>query len=135
MKVQFLIIALTLSLFCAPSFQGQEVKRTKIGVVDSCDDRVGTQFVYAIKEQIRGSHAFQLIPGIGAQVYLSLVCLDDSDVKDSPVKTAMSVMLTKPTGCKEGGVIVLYHSVYVVGVAKVDEMAKELMANVDKSNE
>ena len=91
------------------------------------EDVVGNAFVFAVKEQLRKSATYTVLDASdGKCVEIDLV-----SVKDGEGATAISVVTRMPWN--DGGSLLIGQQVLLVGRAKVDEMAANLVADTDAS--
>ena len=126
MESQFKYLAALLLL--APSLAFGQPAKTNLAVTSSCDkpdDRVSSTFVYSLKEAIRRSASFELAPN---GVTISIACVNP--LQGEGLAVAASLVVTGADSC--GGVVVLQHEVLYVPIHHVDEMAINVLAEIDK---
>jgi hypothetical protein len=99
-----------------------------------CDDIVGGNLCYSVKEKIRASAGFKLSDQpreIGIAVHM--VCIDDSaEPEDRGKSSAVSVTFTTYTNSTSTLEFYETGTVMVVGASRVDEMATSVVSEIDK---
>jgi hypothetical protein len=116
------------------SASGQQKPRTKTKVdASDCDDPVGNQFAFHLRETLRKSAGY--IDDDNGTLVIALSCLDPGG-PDEPkgLALAISVLVTVPYGgswskCPPTGIVL--HTIIYVGNAKTELMATRLLANID----
>jgi hypothetical protein len=134
-------------LFLAGTPLLAQTTKQAISVVHEGNDSVGNRFVYALREEIAKSARYQLFagdkvtPGRGV-LTLEIVSVD-AIPEQSGTSSAISVLImlkvTRPIeqwpSCGEEAVMERAHDVYLVGANKVDQVAKDCIATIDKAME
>lgn len=113
------------------------VKILKIQVDCSGDDSIGSQVCYAVKEKIRASRGFELInpdTPISGSFTLSLVSASTTvQIDSNDYSSAISEVIT---GIYTDGVpILLAQYIFVCGADRVDNMANQIMANLEEKTD
>lgn len=126
------IVAAALVVMCVGDVGARQQAATiPIYVQHSGDDRVGTDFAYQVREQLRRSAGYPLIlKEADAAIVVSLVSLDQNCGRAdlaSVVAIAFYVNVANRP--------LLNHSVMLVGKEKTDSMAKTLVASLDHAVE
>jgi hypothetical protein len=131
-------LAVMLATFYMPTFS-QTRPKTKLGVeldTSSCDSRVGTKFAYAFKESLLASHSYEIRSN--GLLKLQLVCMNDSTSQEesdnghSAIVSVIAYWQSPPGGDCGGLHFIVYHAVMQIGASRTEDMAKELIANIDK---
>jgi hypothetical protein len=119
-----------------------------VSVVHEGNDSVGNRFVYALREEIAKSARYQLFTGDkikpgSAVVVVEVVSVDASAEQSAGTSSAISVLITlkihrpieQQPSCGEEAEMQRSHVVYMVGINKVDQVAKDAIATLDKAME
>jgi hypothetical protein len=123
-------------LICSVSGESRALSgyAPRVFVDCSCDDIVGGNLCYAVKEKIRASSGFRLseqTPDIGIAVHL--VCIDDA-VGDEQRGNASAVSVAYATYAHSAITLEYYESstVVIVGTNRIGEVSTSIVSEVDK---
>lgn len=117
--------------------------KIKVSVTHSGDDEIGKQFVYSVREAIRGSRAFSLALPDDAAIQVRIITVDpnqkNNGVSNWTVATVVYTM-TNFIPFKKGDPqtwypIYLTAQVMTVGQSRTDDQAKSVAASIDASIE
>jgi hypothetical protein len=111
------------------------------------NDAVGNRFAYALREEIAKSARYQIFsehklqPGSGV-LEIEAVSVD-AQTSEQGISSAVSVLITfrierpmeQRTSCGDEERLILQHEVYAVGANRVDQIAKDVMSEIDKAAE
>jgi hypothetical protein len=100
-------------------------------------DRVGQDFVYALKEEIRKSFSYQLVDHASSLVpkkdfdYIGIMVMSiDEQEPPKGNSSAISILVTAPySSCY--GVRIVEHYLLLVGSSHSAEMARSALASID----
>lgn len=141
-KVTRRTLALLVLAALASSSRGQS-SRTRIAIDHSGSDAVGNELAFALREVIRASNGYELVPQQQARFHVALTTLDpDTDRSSSGAYTVVALVVTaKNTANLVARAphtwydIHLTSSVVVAGRDKVEVMAKRIMATTEAAIE
>ena len=142
MLLRTLAIVAGILAFAQPSASWAQSSQVKVSVTHSGEDATGKQFVYAIREAIRGSKALTLSIPEDSGIQVRVITVDPSDRASGSLWTVASVVLTMANFIpfKNGDPqtwypIYLTSHVMTVGQQRVDDQAKSIVASVDAAIE
>lgn len=120
-----------LLLSCTPAHSQQTPKIwVSISADADANDQIGQRFVYSLKEEIARSSRFTTdlnAKGLGVPwLYVSIVSVSSTERMEG----AISILVERETVSSECPMRLL-HDVSLVGVLRVDEIAKTAMARLD----
>ena len=117
--------------------------RTRIAVSHSGTDQVGNEFAFALRESIRNSSGYELVPEERARYFVSLSTLDpQADLSTNGNLTAAAITVTaknpgpvSPRAPHTWYEVHLTSSVNVVGRDKVEVGARRALASIEAAIE
>lgn len=136
------VVTVILALLSATPVYSQDLK-IKVSVAHVGDDPVGNQFVYAIREAVRGSKAFSLALPDESAIQVRVLTVDPSDSSSgSSYWTVATVVYTmtnfnqyKKDNPQTWYPIYLTSQVLTVGQKRTDDQAKSVTATIDAAIE
>lgn len=139
MRTRLVVIFFALAVSLAAQAQEQKIA---VSLSHSGDDVVGKQFAFAIREAIRGSHAFRLVPPDESGIQVRLITLNPEDAPASANWTVASIVITManflPYEAKKPQTwypIYLTSHVSTVGRSRTEDQAKNILASIDEQVE
>ena len=112
--------------------------KVNVSVTHSGDDAIGKQFVFAVREAIRGSRAFNLSPPDQSGIQVRVITLDPEDRASGSIWTVASVVYTMTNFIpfKKGDPqtwypIYLTSQVMTIGLSRTESQAKSVAATID----
>ncbi|HEY1800067.1 MAG TPA: hypothetical protein VGG46_03950 [Terriglobales bacterium] len=121
-----------ITLFLALSVS--QVAAQKVYVTSSANDIIGQRFTFALKEAVRKSATWSLVPTSGTDFRVELVSINPDSGIDTQHQTAISVTIEFEGVSQDCKMCrwPLDHEIYIVGSEKVDEMSGTLLAKLDQ---
>jgi len=133
-RLTFAFIAV-LAALCAPT-RATAAERIPIYVVGSSKDTVGTTYIYTLKEQLKASRSYDVVPAEKDAVFKISIATLDRDLKPNAVgteiSTVASIVLVVNGGDKSFDYFVDHWAV-IAGKEKVAESVTDIIAGIDKS--
>jgi hypothetical protein len=116
--------------------------RVRVSVSHVGDDSVGKQFAYAVREAIRASNGYLLVPGDQAGIRVSIVTIDQDSGSSVGNATAASISYTMANFLpyQKGNPqtwypIHLTSQVMIIGLRRTADQARSVMATIDEQLE
>lgn len=114
--------------------------KVAVSVSHSGEDSVGRQFAYAVREAVRSSNGYKLVPNADSGIQINLVTIDPEKTSSSGsywTAAAVSYTMTNFIPFEKGNPQTWYSihlntQVMTVGTQRLNEQARAIMATIDE---